>query len=108
MVIRNAIKNREEVHVMEDDDEFEQHVHRILADLLPHTPKNKKLINENFSMDKFNKLSLSNNQSESASDSDTSSDREGEEWPHNILVTIVSSMIRNLVMVQVSFCLVDT
>ncbi len=71
-------KKREEVHVVDDDDKFDHHVCRILAKILPCTPK-KKAKNENFNMDEFNKLSLSDNESESKKDSDSGIESEGKE-----------------------------
>jgi len=43
---------------------------RILAEVLPCTPNKKKAKNQNFNVDEFNKLSLSNKESESEKDGD--------------------------------------
>ncbi len=76
-------KKREEVHALDDDDKFDHHIHRILAEVLPCTPKKKKAKNKIFNMDKFNKLCLSNEKSENAlennKDSDLGTESEGEE-----------------------------
>jgi len=53
-------KNNEEVNAIDDDDFFEKKVRKVLAELLPRTPRNmKKTRNENFNVDEFNKLKLS-------------------------------------------------
>jgi len=69
-----------------------------LQDSYRSTPlysEKKKAKNENFNVDKFNKLSLSNNKLESDNNSDTGSDGEGKERPHNVIATVVSRNLCN-------------
>jgi len=84
---------------IDDDDKFDHRICRILAEVLPHTPKKKKAKNKNFNMDEFNKLSLSDdeleNTSENNKDSDLGTESEGKEWPHKTIVTVVSRKIHS-------------
>jgi len=59
------------------------------------TYSQEKAKNENFNMDEFNTLSLSDNESESKKDSDSGTESEGKEWPHDVIVNIVSRNLHN-------------
>jgi len=47
------------------DDNFEDCVQKIVTELCPQNPKNKKQNNENLNVEEFNRLNLSNNESDS-------------------------------------------
>jgi len=63
-------KTCEEVNAVEDDD-FKDHVRKIVREFLPQNPKNKKQRNKNLNVKEFNRLNLSDNESDS--------EEEGEE-----------------------------
>ncbi len=50
---------------MVEDDNFEDHVQKIVKELLPWNPKNKKQKNKNLNVEEFNRLNLSDNESDS-------------------------------------------
>jgi len=45
--------------VVEEDDTFDKCVHCIITDLLPSTPNKKKTKKDNFNVEEFTKLTLS-------------------------------------------------
>jgi len=51
-------KTREEMNAVEDDN-VKDHVQKIVKELLPWNPKNKKQKNKNLNVKEFNRLNLS-------------------------------------------------
>jgi len=87
------------VNVVEDDN-FEDHVRKTVRELLPWNPKNKKQKNKNLNVEEFNRLNLSNNESDFK--------EEGEEWPqYRVLANIVSRDLAKMFRRSISKYLTD-